>query len=177
MGNLSAHFDKSEFRCQCGCGGENPSKLLIERLEKLFDLMDAKSIIITSGYRCPKYSVKVGGFSSDAHTCNIAADIIVKKQDDSTYTAEDIAEAAERIGFGGIGLMKGACHVDNRDCETYINNHWFGDERDGRNYIKTFQRGTVFPGEKSAKKPAEKKTMKVTVNYDDHEFTGLLEEI
>lgn len=177
MGNLSPHFDKSEFRCQCGCGGENPSKILIERLEKLFDLMGAKSIIITSGYRCPKYSVRVGGFSSDAHTCNIAADIVVNKKEGGTYTAEDIAEAAERIGFGGIGLMSGACHVDNRDCENYINNHWFGDERDGRNYIKTFQRGTVFPGEKSADKPSEKKAMKVTVTYDDHEFSGLLEEI
>lgn len=148
MGNLSKHFDKSEFRCQCGCCGENPSKKLIERLEQLFDLMDAKSIVITSGYRCPKYSVKVGGYSSDAHTRNIAADIIVNKQGGGSYTAEDIAEAAERIGFGGIGLMNGACHVDTRDCESYLNQHWFGDERDGRNYIKTFQRGTVFPGEK-----------------------------
>ena len=148
MGNLSKHFDKSEFRCQCGCGGENPSKKLIERLEQLFDLMGAKSIVITSGYRCPKYSVKVGGYSSDAHTRNIAADIIVNKQGGGSYTAEDIAEAAERIGFGGIGLMNGACHVDTRDCESYLNQHWFGDERDGRNYIKTFQRGTVFAGEK-----------------------------
>ena len=159
MGNLSKHFDLSEFRCQCGCGGENPSKLLIERLEKLFDLMDAKSIVITSGYRCPKYSVRVGGYSSDAHTCNIAADIVVNKKGVGSYTAEDIAEAAQRIGFGGIGLMSGACHVDNRDCEPYLNNHWFGDERDGRNYIETFQRGTVFPGEQQkepAKDPAPK---------------------
>lgn len=155
MGNLSKHFDKSEFHCQCGCGRENPSKLLIERLEKLFDLMDAKSIVITSGYRCPKYSVSVGGYSSDAHTCNIAADIIVNKKSGGTYTSEDIAEAAERIGFGGIGLMNGACHLDTRDSEKYVNNHWYGDERDGRNYIKTFQRGTVFPGEELKVPPAE----------------------
>lgn len=87
---------------------------------------------------------------------------------------DGIAEVAERVGFGGIGLMNNSCHVDDRDCEPYVNNHWFGDERDGRNDIKTFQRGTVFPGEKTVGK---KKTMKVTVNYDDHEFTGLLEEI
>ena len=159
MGNLSTHFDLSEFRCQCGCGGGKPSKLLIERLEKLFDLMDAATIVVTSGYRCPKYSVRVGGYSSDAHTCNIAADIVVNKKGGGSYPAEDIAEAAQRIGFGGIGLMSGACHVDNRDCEPYINNHWFGDERDGRNFIETFQRGTVFPGEQKkepAKDPAPK---------------------
>lgn len=155
MGNLSTHFDLSEFRCQCGCGGGKPSKLLIERLEKLFDLMDAATIVVTSGYRCPKYSVRVGGYSSDAHTCNIAADIVVNKKGGGSYPAEDIAEAAQRIGFGGIGLMSGACHVDNRDCEPYINNHWFGDERDGRNFIETFQRGTVFPGEKK-EEPAPK---------------------
>ena len=155
MGNLSTHFDLSEFRCQCGCGGGKPSKLLIERLEKLFDLMDAATIVVTSGYRCPKYSVRVGGYSSDAHTCNIAADIVVNKKGGGSYPAEDITEAAQRIGFGGIGLMSGACHVDNRDCEPYINNHWFGDERDGRNFIETFQRGTVFPGEKK-EEPAPK---------------------
>ena len=157
MGNLSKHFDKSEFRCQCGCGGENPSAKLIERLEQLFDLMDAKSIIITSGYRCPNYSVSIGGYRNDAHTCNIAADVIVNKQGGGAYTSEDIAEAAERIGFGGIGLMSGACHLDNRDSEPYVNNHWFGDERDGRNNIKTFQRGTVFPGEKKEEPVGELK--------------------
>jgi hypothetical protein len=44
-------------------------------------------------------------------------------------------------------MMNNACHLDTRDSEPYANNHWFGDERDGRNYIETFQRGTVFPGE------------------------------
>lgn len=174
MGNLSEHFDISEFRCKCGCGKGAPSKLLLTRLEKLHKLMGAKAIIVNSGYRCPAYSVRVGGSATDAHTRNIAADIVVKKQDGSLYKAEDIAEAAERIGFGGIGLMNNACHVDTRDSETYTNNHWFGDERDGRNYIKTFQRGTTFPGE--AKPEPQKKTMKVTIEYDDHIFSGLLEE-
>lgn len=176
MGNLSAHFDSSEFRCKCGCGKCNPSQLLITRLEKLHTLMHAKSIIINSGYRCPNYSVRVGGSAMDAHTRNIAADIVVKKQDGTLYTADDIAEAAERIGFGGIGLMNNACHVDTRDSETYANKHWFGDERDGRNYIKTFQRGTVFPGETKPESQPQKKTMKVTVEYDDHTYSGLLEE-
>lgn len=174
MGNLSEHFDISEFRCKCGCGKGSPSKLLLTRLEKLHKLMGAKSIIVNSGYRCPAYSVRVGGSATDAHTRNLAADIVVKKQDGSLYKAEDIAEAAERIGFGGIGLMNNACHVDTRDSETYTNNHWFGDERDGRNYIKTFQRGTVFPGE--AKPEPQKKSIKITVEYDDHIFSGLLEE-
>lgn len=173
MGNLSAHFDSSEFRCKCGCGKCSPSKLLITRLEQLHTLMGAKSIIINSGYRCPSYSVKVGGSATDAHTRNIAADIVVKKQDGSLYKAEDIAEAAERLGFGGIGLMNNACHVDTRDSEAYLNKHWFGDERTGNNYIKTFQRGTVFPGQKTE---TVKKQIKITVEFDDHKYSGLLTE-
>lgn len=173
MGNLSAHFDLSEFKCPC-CGKANPSKLLIERLEKVYTMMNAKSIIITSGYRCPSYSKKVGGFANDAHTCNIAADIIVNKKSGGTYSAEDIAEAAERVGFGGIGLMNGACHVDNRDCETYVNNHWFGDERDGRNYIKTFQRGTKFEGETPA---ATDSGVTISLTINGESYTGTVKKV
>lgn len=151
MSKLSEHFDSSEFRCSCGNYG-NMSQLLINRLEQIFKLMDAKVIIITSGYRDPNCSVKIGGYRNDAHTKGMAADIKVQKQDNTWYTAEDIAEVAERVGFGGIGLMNGACHVDTRDTEPYLNKHWFGDERNGNDNIKTFQRGTVFPGQKTETK-------------------------
>lgn len=145
---LTEHFDSTEFKCNCG---NNPkvSELLVNRLEQMHKIMYAKAIYVTSGYRCPNCSVKVGGFRNDAHTKGIAADIKVQKQDGSYYSAEDIAEVAERLGFGGIGLMNGACHVDTRDTEPYTNNHWFGDERNGNDNIKTFQRGTIFPGQAS----------------------------
>lgn len=149
MGNLSTHFDSSEFTCK-NCGrSKDISKLLISRLEEMHSMMNAKAIYITSGYRCPECSIKVGGYRNDAHTRGIAADIKVQRQDGGYYSAEDIAEVAERIGFGGIGLMNGACHVDTRDSEEYLNSHWFGDERNGNDNIKTFQRGTLFPGQKN----------------------------
>ena len=148
MGQLSPHFNSIEFKCNCGNEG-TVSNLLISRLEQIHSIMDAKAIYITSGYRDPNCSVKVGGYRNDAHTKGMAADIKVQKQNGSYYTAEDIAEVAERVGFGGIGLMNGACHVDTRDTEPYLNTHWFGDERNGNDNIKTFQRGTVFPGQKT----------------------------
>lgn len=147
MGNLSAHFDSSEFNCKTCGKSASISKLLISRLEEMHKLLNAKAIYINSGYRCPNCSVKVGGYRNDAHVKGMAADIRVQKQNGSFYTAEDIAEAAERVGFGGIGLMNGATHVDTRDTEPYSNSHWFGDERNGNDNIKTFQRGTVFPGQ------------------------------
>lgn len=146
---LTEHFDSTEFKCNCG---NNPdvSKILVQRLEELHGIMAAKAVYVNSGYRCPNCSVAVGGFANDAHTLGLAADISVQKQDGSYYTGYDIAEVAERVGFGGIGIMNNACHVDTRDCEQYANNHWFGNELTGENAIRTFQRGTVFPGEAPA---------------------------
>ena len=42
------------------------------------------------------------------------------------------------LGFSGIGLMDGACHVDIRNKNNYVNAHWYGDERTGNNAISSF---------------------------------------
>ena len=151
MGDLSTHFSQSEFVCECCGRSHTMSKLLINRLEQMFTIMDAKAIYVNSGYRCENNPY---GYKTDAHRRGIAADIKVQKKDGSWYTSWDIAEVAERLGFGGIGLMlPDSCHVDTRDTEPYDNNHWFGNEYAYGNtpqndWIKTFQRGTIFAGEK-----------------------------
>ena len=162
MSKMTEHFDSTEFECKCGCGSNKIDERLVNLLESLFKLMNAKVIIVTSGYRCPTHSVRVGGSIDDAHTIGYAADIKVQKQDGSWYTAEDIAEAAERIGFGGIGLMNGACHVDIRHLGGYKNMFWHGDERNGVDFINSFQRGTKF-GSSAAIKTAHK----IKVYLDD----------
>lgn len=151
MGNLSAHFDSSEFVCSC-CGKSiKMSDLLIERLEKLHALMGAQAVYINSGYRCNN---NPWGSPTDAHRKGMAADIRVQRKDGSYYTAEDIAEAAERVGFKGIGIMEpDSCHVDTRGDEPYIYDWWHGNETTGVDWTKdsghTFIRGTVFDGEKN----------------------------
>lgn len=171
MGNLSPHFDSSEFACEC-CGKSiKMSKLLIDRLEMLHSLMGAKAIYINSGYRCEN---NPWGSPTDAHRKGMAADIRVQRNDGSYYTAEDIAEAAERIEFGGIGMMlPDSCHVDTRDSEPYSNSHWFGNETTGEDYISTFQRGTVFDGEKATNM---KKTKQFTITVDGKTYSGELAE-
>lgn len=156
MSKLSAHFDSSEFACSC-CGKLiDMSQLLIDRLEKLHALMGAKAVYINSGYRCNN---NPWGSPTDAHRKGMAADIRVQRKDGSYYTAEDIAEAAERVGFKGIGMMEdlsgvnpAACHVDTRGDEPYVYDWWHGDESRHINWTKdsehTFIRGTVFDGEK-----------------------------
>jgi len=169
MGNLSAHFDSSEFVCSC-CGKSiKMSDLLIERLEKLHALMGAKAVYINSGYRC---NSNPWGSPTDAHRKGMAADIRVQRKDGSYYTAEDIAEAAERVGFKGIGIMEpDSCHVDTRGDEPYIYDWWHGNETKQIVWIKdsghTFIRGTVFDGEKAAPAP----------DPEDHSKEKLLQEM
>lgn len=133
---LSEHFEAYEFICKCGCGKSVTDKDLVTKLEKLRELL-GEPIYVTSGYRCPNHSVSVGGYATDAHTVGIAADIQVPN-----YSVEDIAEAAEKAGFTGIGLMDNAVHVDVRNTNNYSNAHWFGDERTGKN-VETFIRNKL----------------------------------
>ena len=146
MGDISAHFDKREFTCKCGkCNKADIVPELITKLEELHNLMNANSIIITSGFRCPSWSKAVGGYFNDAHTKGIAADIKVYKSTGILYPSELVAEAAERVGFSGIGIIDNtAVHVDIRNNDNYVNPHWFGDERTGNDNIQTFQKGTQF---------------------------------
>lgn len=164
MGDLSKHFSKREFNCKCGKNHEyNVDSELIAKLEKLHDLMNAHEIIVTSGFRCPEWSKSVGGYFNDAHTKGIAADITVSFCDPDgvirQFNSEFIAEAAERVGFTGIGIIDNtAVHVDVRNDSNYVNSHWFGDERTGNDDVKTFQHGTVFE--------SRTETHKITVMYD-----------
>lgn len=163
MGDLSKHFSKREFACKCGKVHEfTMDGELIDKLEKLHALTNARAIYITSGYRCPAHSKAVGGYMNDAHTKGIAADITITLQDGKSLSGDKIAEGAERVGFTGIGIITDtACHVDVRNSKNYVNSHWFGDERTGNDNISTFQKGTVFDGEKTAYKH------KIKVYYDD----------
>lgn len=136
---LSEHFDSGEFVCECGIEHTIDAEL-INKLEELFTAIGADAIMITSGYRCPDCSVKVGGTATDAHTRGIAADIIVRKGHDYV-NSETVAEYAEKVGFSGIGIIDvHAVHVDVRHKNNYVNSHWFGDERTGDDNIKTFIR-------------------------------------
>lgn len=135
---ITDHFDTTELSCKCGCQGLTYDYDLIEKLEKLRNVLGDNPIVITSGYRCPSHSVKVGGTATDAHTKGIAADIKCKG-----YTSWEIAEKAEKIGFTGIGLInKECCHVDIRTKQNYINDKWFGNEMTGET-IQTFQKSKL----------------------------------
>lgn len=66
MGDINEYFSKAEFACKDGCGNDNISPDLIERLTRL-RITYAKPIFITSGCRCIKHNKAEGGKEDSAH--------------------------------------------------------------------------------------------------------------
>lgn len=109
---LSAHFNEDEFRCRhCGRLPERGmSPVLIAKLEQLRDSV-GKPLVIASGYRCPMHNKAVNGAPKSQHLLGTAADVIA-----TGIGVDALAQAAERIGFGGIGKYhrQQFVHVDVR---------------------------------------------------------------
>ena len=126
---LSPHFALHEFRCKDGSKTVKYSDETISLLEKIFDTCEnVGKAIITSGYRTPDYSVKVGGTKDDAHTVGIAVDIRWYDKNNVVLSPKYIACIAADVGFSGIGIMKDSIHLDTRTTDNFYNGKWWGDE-------------------------------------------------
>lgn len=112
-GDLSEHFDSSEFRCKCGCGICNVSATLLTKLERLRHQL-GRPIHINSGCRCPAYNAKVGGVPDSAHVtteteaCE-AADLRVESGHEAFLMIDQIMLYAL---FTRVGVGKTLLHVD-----------------------------------------------------------------
>jgi hypothetical protein len=110
MGDLSPHFDTSEFSCANGCGfGTHPgdvSPLLIERLEAMRPLTGPMKV--NSGCRCPKHNAEIGGSEHSAHTTGEAADLDCP----TSGRAFVLVKYAFLAGFRRIGIERGCIHLD-----------------------------------------------------------------
>lgn len=103
---LSKNFVMSEFACHDGSKEIVVDYELIERLQKLRDTLD-KPITVTSGYRSVVYNKRCGGIATSLHLAGKAADIKV-----SGMTPLQVAQAADKLGFLGIGVYPTFTHVD-----------------------------------------------------------------
>ncbi|MBF0516958.1 MAG: peptidase M15 [Nitrospirae bacterium] len=102
----STHFKEEDFTCKCGCGKNNISQALVDRLDELRDAVNFP-LVITSGTRCAKHNEAVGGAADSAHLKGLAADIGIN---DSGKRYRVIAAAVEH--FARIGIGKSLIHVD-----------------------------------------------------------------
>ena len=89
MGDLSEHFSRSEFACQCGCGVCDVSPDLLRRLEHARDLAGI-SFSIRSGCRCLKHNADEKGKPDSAHLAGVPGEIC---------EAADIATPDSRTRF------------------------------------------------------------------------------
>jgi uncharacterized protein YcbK (DUF882 family) len=107
MGDVSVHFNRSEFACQCGCGFDTVDSVLLEALESIRNEFE-KPIRVTSGCRCSKHNESEGGSLLSQHKKGRAADIKV-----SSVLPRVVADFAEDLGMS-VGRYDTFTHVDSR---------------------------------------------------------------
>src|SRR5690348_13105107 len=112
MGDLSPHFDSTEF-ADPRTGECRMDPALIAALEELRALV-GKPIHIDSGYRSPSTNAAVGGVGHSEHMEGKAADISVAGLD--TYQLYVLADQVPTFSAGGIRIYPGQnfIHVDTR---------------------------------------------------------------
>lgn len=111
MGDLSKHFSRVEFKCQCGeCNYDTVDSELLSLLESLREHF-GKPILITSGNRCPKHNKKIGGSPKSQHLHGRAADIIIEGVSPRSVTSYLKIFNAGRYGIGGYSNFT---HIDTR---------------------------------------------------------------
>lgn len=106
MPKLTEHFNSEEFDCKCGCGKNNISKELVDRLEQVRRNC-GYPIVITSGCRCEKHNLAVGGKENSSHLLGLAADI----QCDFPAKRRWILRHSIYV-FDRIGIAKYFIHLD-----------------------------------------------------------------
>lgn len=107
MGDISAHFSRSEFRCH-HCGHFKIDPQLLWALEELRNHY-GQPVHVLCGYRCVIENQNVGGAPDSLHMGGCAADISV-----ANLSPPEVKRWLEslRPKVGGLGLYPGFVHVD-----------------------------------------------------------------
>ncbi len=108
MGDLSTHFDRSEFSCKCLCGFDTVDHKLILILEDIRDHFK-KPVTINSACRCVAHNATVKGAKKSQHVKGRAADIVVKD-----VSPREVAEYISNWK-GGLKAYNTFTHIDSRD--------------------------------------------------------------
>lgn len=126
---LSKNFTLSEFACNDGSKEITVNYELIELLQQLRDIL-GKPVKVTSGYRTVTYNKKCGGIATSHHLTGKAADLKV-----SGVTPLEVAKAADKMGFMGIGVYPTFTHVDVCGSVTGKKIYWKQNSKGVKSYI------------------------------------------
>ena len=129
MEQLTRNFHRKEFDCKDGTTEPEEFKnnliRLAVNLQKLRDDLGS-SLVISSGYRTPKYNKRVGGATLSQHLTASASDLSQSKE-----TPLELYKRIERLikegkmHNGGLGLYNTFVHYDIRQNPARWNNSKF----------------------------------------------------
>lgn len=123
---VSTHFHSSEFKCQ-HCNKIYIDENLINKIENIMTKLHASKCIISSGYRCREYDIKIGGFAG-RHSQGLAADCCFYDKSGKLIPSKIVCCVAWDLKqLRGIAKIDNYyVHLDNRASGTY-----YGDETKG----------------------------------------------
>ena len=111
MGDLSTHFNRSEFACQDNCGFNTVDAMLLAILEDVREYF-GEVVTVTSGCRCESHNKEVGGGINSQHKLGRAADIQVA----NTLPCDVQAYLLfKHENLYGIGQYETFTHIDTRN--------------------------------------------------------------
>ena len=103
-----SHFTEDEMACPC-CGQMIIDPEFLFRLEALRRILNIP-LLVTSGYRCAEYNIKIKGHPRSLHMKGIAVDIAIK----DVKQGERLKKAAFICKFNAIGIYSKHIHLDMR---------------------------------------------------------------
>lgn len=103
-GQITEHFARFEFACDCGgayCNGfpVEISRTLVEKMEQVRQMLNAP-IVITSGVRCEIRNAEVGGVPASQHKLGLACDFYTPGM--SSAMVSHLAELCRSVGLYAI---------------------------------------------------------------------------
>ena len=107
MGDLSKNFSRLEIMCPCSCGANRISPLLIEKLQKVRNII-GRPIVITSGVRCEFFNASINASMNSSHIpdgygIGNAVDIACSHSQHRYELVEVAQKFFKRIGIAGEG--------------------------------------------------------------------------
>ena len=103
------YFNYPEFECPC-CQENKTDRKMIDKLNKAREYAEVP-FVITSGFRCEKHNLEVGGRADSAHLSGHAADIKCV----SSRPRWNIIRGLLLAGFTRIGIANTFIHADTDD--------------------------------------------------------------
>ena len=133
--NLTAHFTLAELTAsnkarELGIDNTPPPELVprlvmvAEMLERIRTTLNCP-VVVTSGYRCEKLNLAVGGATTSDHPQGHAADIVSPRYGTATEVARALAPLVSVLGIGQL-ILEGVngrqwVHVSTHTPEKAVN--------------------------------------------------------